>query len=156
MPLGPLSLIVSKHYYGALSKSLEELDIDRYYSILHFLSFNNGCNQQHICNALAIDKTAMVKIMDYLLGKGYVSRRTNPKDRREHFVTLTAKGKRKTATIVKTFARIDAAAFAGISAAQRVQYYKVLDRLLQNLRALPSNDLFFNYRRTSKGTVRSK
>jgi DNA-binding MarR family transcriptional regulator len=149
LPLGPLSLIVSKYYYGVLSKSLEKMDIDRYFTVLYFLNWNNGCNQKTICEALAVDKTAMVKVMDYLIKAGYVSRRANPEDRREQFVSLTARGKKQTGRVVKAFRTIDAAAFEGLSPEEREIYYSITARLTQNLKELPANDLFFNYKKTA-------
>jgi DNA-binding MarR family transcriptional regulator len=143
-----LALILSKHYYGVLSKSLEGLDIDRYYSVLFYLSAHNGCNQQDICNALAIDKTAMVKVMDYLTKAAYVQRAVNPDDRREFFITLTAKGKKQTSTITKAFDTIDEEVFRGSTKAEKALFYKMTDKLIRTLKELPSDDLFFNYKKT--------
>jgi DNA-binding MarR family transcriptional regulator len=154
LPLGTLALILSKHYYGVLSKSLEKLDIDRYYSVLFYLNSHNGCTQQEICNSLAVDKTAMVKVMDYLLKANYVKRAVNPEDRREHFVSLTAKGRKQTAIIVKAFGVVDAAVFRGISKADKEVFYKVTGRLIGKLNELPANDLFFNYKKM--GTVKTE
>ena len=39
-----------------------------------------------------LDKTAMVKVMDALILLGYIEKKINPRDRREHFVSLTKKG----------------------------------------------------------------
>src|ERR1044071_8323646 len=115
IPVGTKALIFSKLYYGVLSKNLENLDIERYYSILYFLHGNNGCSQQHICNNLAVDKTAMVKVMDYLIKADYVRRKVNPYDRREHFIVLTKKGMKRTEEIVRSFNAIDKEMFSNIS-----------------------------------------
>ena len=152
IPVGTRALIMSKLYYGVLSRSLENLDIERYYSILYFLSNNNGCPQQHICNHLAIDKTAMVKVIDTLIEGGYVNKKVNPDDRREHFITLTKKGTRYTDQIVSSFKAIDAEIFSNVSARELNVFNKVLCRLSTNLRALPANELFFNYKKTSRTT----
>ena len=101
IPVGTKALILSKLYYGVLSKNLESLDIERYYSVLHYLHYHNGASQQSICNKLAIDKTAMVKVIDYLIKADYVERKVNPADRREHFVTLSKKGIKQTELVVK-------------------------------------------------------
>lgn len=151
IPIGTKALILSKLYYGVLSKKLENLDVERYYSILYFLYDNNGCCQQHICNNLAIDKTAMVKVIDYLIKIGYIARKVNPKDRREHFVLLTKKGIKQTSEIVDSFRKIDSAIFSGVSEADRDIFVKVLCRLTSNLKVLPANDLKFNFR-NSKST----
>ncbi|WP_317897984.1 MarR family winged helix-turn-helix transcriptional regulator [Aurantibacillus circumpalustris] len=150
IPVGTQALILSKFYYGVISKSLEDLDIERYFSILYFLSENNGCNQQCICNHLAIDKTAMVKVIDYLIKADYVKRAVNPDDRRQHFITLTKKGQKRTEEIVKSFNALDEEIFKSISKKDKSTFISVLSSLTDNLKVLPSNDLFFNYKKTLK------
>lgn len=150
LSVGTKALILSKLYYSVLSKSLESIDIERYYSILFFLNENNGCNQQCICNNLAIDKTAMVKVIDYLIKVGFVDRNVNPDDRREHFIVLTKKGLKQTAEIVKAFEDIDKEIFSSIPKEEQLIFNKVLCQLSSKLKELPANDLFFNYKQTSK------
>ena len=153
IPVGTQALILSKFYYGVMSKSLEDLDIERYFSILYFLSENNGCNQQCICNHLAIDKTAMVKVIDYLIKADYVTRTVNPDDRRQHFITLTKKGQKRTEEIVKAFNSLDNEIFTSVSLKDKITFINVLNHLTNNLKSFPANDLFFNYKRTGKKQV---
>jgi DNA-binding MarR family transcriptional regulator len=150
LPIGTKALILSKLYYSVLSKSLESLDVERYYSILFFLNENNGCNQQCICNNLAIDKTAMVKVIDHLIKAGFVDRNVNPDDRREHFIVLTKKGLKQTAEIVKAFEDIDKEIFSSISKEEQMIFNKVICQLSSKLKELPANDLFFNYKQTAR------
>lgn len=148
LPIGAKALILSKLYYSVLSKNLETLDVERYFSILYFLYNNNGCSQQQICNNLVIDKTAMVKVIDYLMKAGFVERKVNSEDRREHFITLTEKGHAQTAEIVKAFQALDDEIFAGISKHDKDVFLDVLFNVSDNLKAMPATDLFFNYKRT--------
>ncbi len=150
LPIGTRALILSKLYYGALSKSLEKMDIDRYYSVLFFLSENNGCCQQILCDNLKIDKTAMVKVLDYLSKAGCIERKVNPKDRREHFIFLSKKGEAQTKEIVKSFKNLDKISFSSVSEGERKTFEKVLNKIAGNLNEVPSNDLFFNYKKTAK------
>jgi len=149
IPVGTKALILSKLYYGVLSKSLENVDVERYYSILYFIYNNNGCTQQQICNNLAIDKTAMVKVIDYLIKLGFVERTKNPTDRREHIITLTKKGMKQTGEVVSAFKQLDEKIFSGISDQDRDIFIDVLVRVSAYLSELPANDLFFNYTKTS-------
>jgi MarR family transcriptional regulator for hemolysin len=84
--------ILAKTYFGALTKRLEHLEIERYYSILILIE-NHGadCTQQFICDELKMDKVSMVRIVDYLVEKKYVKKVVNPKDRREHLFNLQKK-----------------------------------------------------------------
>jgi DNA-binding MarR family transcriptional regulator len=155
IPVGTRALMLSKLYYGVISKSLENLDIERYYSILYFLNENDGCSQQHICNNLAIDKTAMVKVIDYLIRSGYIARKVNPQDRREHFITLTKKGRVHTREIVAAFNALDREMFSSVSKSDRAAFIKVIALLSEKLKTLPGNEIFFNYKKTA-GTGKKK
>lgn len=148
VPVGTKALILSKLYYGVLSKQLESLDIERYFSVLYFIHQNPRCTQQEICNHLAVDKTAMVKVMNYLLKADYISREINPEDRREHFVVLSKKGKRMSTKIVKAFQNIDKKMFAGVSKTEQKIFLNVMMKAMSNLAQLPANDLFFTYNKT--------
>ncbi len=150
IPIGTKALILSKYYYGVLSKSLENIDSERYFSILYFLNDNNGCNQQCICNNLAIDKTAMVKVIDYLIKNDMVERDINPNDRREHFIKLTKKGLKQTEEVVKAFKAIDNKMFSNVTKEDQEVFMRVLSQLSSNLKELPANDLFFNYKKTQR------
>ncbi len=141
---------MSKLYYGVLSKSLEGLDIERYYTVMYFLSENNGCTQQYICNHLEADKTAMVKVMDSLVDSGYIIKKVNPQDRREQFIWMTKKGARQTEKIVKSFDTLDKNMFASIPKKDQQVFNRVLAQLSVNLKKLPANDLFFNYKKTAR------
>ncbi len=150
IPVGTKALILSKLYYSVLSKNLENLDVERYYSILYFLYENNGCNQQCICNNLVIDKTAMVKIIDYLIKAGFVDRNVNPNDRREHFIVLTKKGLKQTEEIVHSFKAVDEEMFSVIKKEDQEVFVNVLAQMTAHLEKLPLTDLFFNYKKTGR------
>ncbi len=150
LSIGTKALILSKLYYSVLSKRVEKLDVERYFSVLYFLFENNGCNQQCICNNLNIDKTAMVKVIDYLIKVDFVDRNINPGDRREHFIVLTKKGQKQTAEIVKSFSEIDKAIFSSVSKEDQIIFNRVLNQLSSKLKELPSNELFFNFKKTKK------
>ncbi len=148
LPIGTQAFILSKMYYGALTKSLENMEIERYFSVLYFLNNNKNCSQQVICDNLKIDKTAMVKVMDYLSKAGWVERKTNPKERREHFISLSKKGEKHTKEVVRSFKAIDEKAFSDISENERKVFSKVMLMVCDNLEKLPSDHLTFNYKKS--------
>ena len=148
LPVGTQAFILSKMYYGALTKSLEKLDIERYFSVLYFLYNNKNCCQQVICDNLKIDKTAMVKVMDYLSKAGWVERKINPNDRREHYISLSKKGEKQTKEVVRSFKAIDEKAFSNITESERKAFFKVMFKVCENLEQLPSDHLTFNYKKS--------
>ncbi len=148
--MGTQALIFSKRYYGVLTRLLEDLEIERYFSVLYFLHYNNNCCQQQVCNSLSVDKTAMVKVMDYLIKAGYVTRSVNPKDRREHYITLTRKGKLRTKEVVKSFEKIDKQMFSGVSKKDKETFISIMGQLSEKLENMPSHNLFFEYNKTQE------
>ncbi len=154
IPTGTKTLIFSKLYYGVLTKSLSKLDIDRYFAVILFLNSNKKCCQQNICNNLMMDKAAMVKVLDYLTKAGYIHRITNPLDRREHFIELTIKGIKKSKEILKSVHEIEQKAFLGVTKKETLIFNKVLHSLSNNIKELPSTNLFFNYKNTKNKSTK--
>lgn len=150
LPIGTKALILSKMYYGVLNKKLENLDIDKYFALLYFLKFNNGCKQQFLCNNLAIDKTAMVKIIDYLIKSGIVDRNVNPQDRREHFIVLTKKGMRYAEEAEQAFNSLDEKMFNGVNKEEKQIFESVLNKMMLNVVELPAIDFIFNVKKTAR------
>lgn len=148
IPIGTRTLILSKLYYGIVSRKLEKLDTERYYAILLYIYENEGrCCQQDICDNLYVDKTAMVKILDHLSKKGFIERKTNPEDRRQHYVVLSKKGEKQTREIAKTFAEVDELLFGNISNKDKTTFNAILSKLTENLEEVPKNYLSFNYKK---------
>jgi len=150
IPIGTKTWILSKLYYEVLSKNLEKLDIERYFTILYYIQNNNGCCcQQNICDSLFIDKTAMVKILDNLGKAGFIERKVNPKDRRQHYISLSKKGEKQTKEITKTFAALDKQMFKGVSEKDANGFKNILRKLTENLKDIPKNSLFFDYKKAN-------
>jgi DNA-binding MarR family transcriptional regulator len=151
LPLGRSLAILAKTYYGALTKRLEHLEIERYYSILILIEGNgNECTQQFICDELKMDKVSMVRIVDYLIEKKYVKKVVNPKDRREHFIQLSKKAVDILPAIHQAIDEVNAAALKGISKEKQKELYGHLNSIQRNLAHLPSEKIFINYKKSVK------
>lgn len=148
LPFGTQTFILSKLYYSVLSKRLDSIEIERYFSILLFIKNHSGCTQQQICDMLYIDKTAMVKIIDYLAKAGYVERHTNQADRRQHSIVLTEIGLTRTDEIIVAFEELDNYVFSEMSLEQRNFFFHTVDNMCERLKDLPANSLFFNYKKS--------
>jgi DNA-binding MarR family transcriptional regulator len=141
MPLGKLCSMVTKPYFGALLARTEHLGIEKNFSVLILIEKKQDCTQQFISDTLQIDKVSMVKIIDGFAKQGLVEREQNPKDRREYFIELTAKGRRLMPKIHKAIDDINKEAFKGISDRERDQFYKLLIRVADNVKDFPSSHL---------------
>lgn len=71
--------------------SLCEQDI----TILDMLDGNNNLTAKEISNRLKVPKTTIVTAVSRLVKRGYIVRTQNENDRREQFLNLTDKGKKR-------------------------------------------------------------
>jgi DNA-binding MarR family transcriptional regulator len=151
LPLGRSLAILAKTYYGALTKRLEHLEIERYYSILILIESNGSeCTQQFICDELKMDKVSMVRIVDYLIDKKYVKKVVNPNDRREHFIQLSKKAIEVLPAIHQAIVEVNTAALKGITKEKQKELYAHLNTIQRNLAYLPAEKIFINYKKSSK------
>jgi DNA-binding MarR family transcriptional regulator len=63
------------------------------YVILLVLDARGGVAQQELCTAAGIDSGNMVELLDGLEALRYARRARDPRDRRRHEVTITARGR---------------------------------------------------------------
>jgi DNA-binding MarR family transcriptional regulator len=147
-PLGRRFGLLMRLYFGALTKKLEQLDIDRHYSVLILLENAEVPHcQQSISDVLKIDKASMVRNVDYLVKKGYIKRLVNPDDRREHRLGLTDKARRTLPRIHKAIGELNSNATAGLSPKQIRAFYSMLDLLAANLANEPKNTIVVNVKK---------
>lgn len=148
LPLGASMAIVTKYYYGALSKMLEEIDLERHYTTLMLIhTTNEKCSQQYLSDMLHVDKVYMVHILDYLNKKGLISRMTNPSDRREHLITLTAKGKKMIPRIEEAIHQLNCIALEGVGKAAQKDFWITIQTIMNNLKHLPVNTVDIKIKR---------
>lgn len=148
LPLGRYLAVATKLYFGALTKRLERLEVERHYSVLVFIDSSEGkFTQQCIADYLEIDKASMVRVVDYLSRKKYLKRIENPKDRREHLLELTPKALRAMPEIRRAISELNKKATRGISKRKSVEFYKTLCDVCDNLGKEPAAEVIVNYKR---------
>jgi DNA-binding MarR family transcriptional regulator len=106
--------------------------------------------QQNLSDYFKTSKVSMVRIIDYLAKKGYLRRKVNAKDRREHFLVLTEKSKRELPLIKDTLREVEASALQGFSEEEKQQFFQFLEQIYINLSKLPAEDIFVNYEKVKE------
>jgi MarR family transcriptional regulator, transcriptional regulator for hemolysin len=139
-PLGLYFGYLTKGYLGAITKLLEDLSIDRYFYVLVILNEQKEViTQQKLADLFNTDKTHMVSILDYLDEKKMLKRVVNPKDRREHILKLTSKGKKAVPQIKKAISTINSAALKDLpEGIKAVDVYALICKICNNLSVLPA------------------
>ena len=101
------------------------------YSVLALLAEGDRETQSTIADALAVDPSRVVALLDSLEQRDLVTRQRDPKDRRRHVVSITAAGKRRLVELRALVRTLEDEFFAPLDEAKR----KTLHGLLVELAA---------------------
>jgi DNA-binding MarR family transcriptional regulator len=94
-------------------------------------SVNEGAlqTQATIAEALMLDPSRLVALLDSLEEDGLIVRKRDPKDRRRHLVSITADGKRKLSKLRAIVKELEDEFLAPLDAEQRQTLHELLLRL---------------------------
>lgn len=102
----------------------------RHFGVLAVLGEEKPLSQVEIGERLGIDRNTVVLLLDDLEGKGFVTRRRDPSDRRAHLVALTPAGQAVLAQSTEAARRTNDAVFAPLSPQERQLLHSLLMRLI--------------------------
>ena len=60
--------------------------------LLHLRAWGDGVTQKELAERVGLDGSSLVRLLDFLEGKGWVERRADPADRRSKRIFLTEEG----------------------------------------------------------------
>lgn len=145
--LGRTFGFLTKQYIGYLAKRLEDTPIERYYYPLYLIGKNSGMiSQQQLADMLLIDKVSLVRVLDVLAEEGYVERKVNPYDRRQHLLYITSEGEPWVNEIEQGLSETDDFFLSFLPEAHRLLFKDLLQQLITATKDLPVEqvELFYN------------
>jgi DNA-binding MarR family transcriptional regulator len=106
----------------------------RYFGMLEIIAANPGIPQTRLAEAIFLDRSSLVPILDTLTKEGWVERKPTPRDKRVRRVFLTAEGAARLAELEREVAAHEAMVTAGLSAVERMRLLSLLHTVDGNLR----------------------
>jgi DNA-binding MarR family transcriptional regulator len=131
MPAKPLRLIPEVHRTThRIDIFLDSLGITQGEGhILSHLAASGDTSIAELHRALAHRRSTLTSILDRLAERRFITRESDPKDRRSFIVRLSKKGKTVAREVHRELARIEESALKGISAPQYQSIVTVLQAL---------------------------
>jgi DNA-binding MarR family transcriptional regulator len=133
-PIGRILSHTGRSFLQLLNKKLNHLDLERSYYALILIDLGQGeLTQKELACQLETDKVSIVRIVDYLAGKGYVKRVKSSFDGRKYCLTLTDKAKEVLPGIKNSMKEVTAVAFSGLTELQQTEFRSILGIIKDNL-----------------------
>jgi DNA-binding MarR family transcriptional regulator len=100
----------------------------RHLIALKLLSESGPASQQGLADALSLDPSNVVGLLNELEERGLITRRRDPADRRRHIVELSASGESELTCADARLRHVEDELFSALSAEERETLYRMLVR----------------------------
>jgi DNA-binding MarR family transcriptional regulator len=122
--------LIARLGFAIKGRAIEEFEAAGFsmyqYSVLAMVGEESRTSQATIADALNLDRSQLVGVLDDLEERGLIERRRDPEDRRRHMVSLTAEGKRQLVRLRAISKRLGEAFLAPLDEKERAMLHAML------------------------------
>jgi DNA-binding MarR family transcriptional regulator len=131
-PTGWLLRAAHMRSRAAANEALQTLDVDlRHVGVLATLRASGPLTQRQLSDAVELDRSSMVYVIDRLEELGFVERLPSPADRRAYAVTLTDLGSARLDVAAALATEVMDDLLAGFTAAEKTALDEMLRRIIR-------------------------
>jgi DNA-binding MarR family transcriptional regulator len=106
--------------------------------LIVFLHRQDGLTQSELARLLEVSKVSMGSLIDRLEHSGWIERRSDPHDRRNNLIHLTAKGREIEGAMIDTARRLGDQTFKNLDDHKRSMLVNLLAEVKDNLQEIES------------------
>jgi DNA-binding MarR family transcriptional regulator len=136
-PTGLLLRLAHQHARAAANQALRPLDLDlRHVGVLAALAGGGPQTQKQLAEAVELDKSSMVYVIDRLERLNLVRRERSRTDRRAYAVSLTDQGRERLTDAGRVAVRVMGELLESFDVAEERQLNAMLQRIIDRARQL--------------------
>jgi DNA-binding MarR family transcriptional regulator len=130
---GPLLELIARRIRTEAESEIETFNLrPRHVIALTLLQLVGEQSQSDLGEALRVDRTNLVGLLNDLEGAGLIERRRSPQDRRRHTVSLTAVGIRRLAELELALADAEQRVLGVLDSDQQATLHALLEQVTAN------------------------
>lgn len=103
------------------------------WGVINFLLEGDGITQNKIGNLIGKDHTCVSRLVDTLIKKNLIIKKSSPSDKRINLIFLTEGGKKLQNDVVDTVEHSLNTVFKNVSEDEKAIFSSVLDKIIKNL-----------------------
>ena len=103
------------------------------WGVINFLLMSDGITQNQIGSLIGKDHTCVSRLVDTLIKKNLIVKKTSPTDKRINLIFLTELGKKIQNDVVYTVEHSLDTVFKNVSEEEKQIFSNVLDKIIKNL-----------------------
>jgi DNA-binding MarR family transcriptional regulator len=130
---GPLLELIARRIRSEAESEIETFDLrPRHIVALTLLQLVGEQSQSDLGEALRVDRTNLVGLLNDLEAANLIERRRSPQDRRRHTVSLTPEGTRRLAEVEHALTEAEQRVLAVLDSEQQATLHALLEQVTAN------------------------